>query len=77
MIRIKKLRIKRPRVVCCWNSSEVKEIKMQYERENKQNQSNNEIKQERKLNGSKRNLKNNKNNKNIKIKKVTNKMQVL
>ena len=50
-----------PRIVCSWNTSEVKEgkLKIHYERENKGNQSNNAIKQtkQRKLNRKKRNLK--------------------
>ena len=39
-----------PRVVCYWNTSEVKErkLKIHYERENKENQSNNAIKQAKK-----------------------------
>ena len=50
-----------PRVVCYWNTSEVKDgkLKIHYERENKENQSNNAIKQTkwRKLNRKKRNKK--------------------
>ena len=48
-----------PRVVCSWNESEVKDgkLKIHYKRENKENQSNNVIKQTqwRKLNEKKRN----------------------
>ena len=47
MICITKIGSTRPRLVCYWNTSEVKEgkLKIHYERENKENQSNNEIKQ--------------------------------
>ena len=40
-----------PRVVCYWNTSEVKEekLKIHHERENKENQSNNAIKQTNKM----------------------------
>ena len=43
-----------PRVVCYWNTSEGRKIKTHYERENKENQSNNAIRQSkrRKLNRS-------------------------
>ena len=43
MIGIKRIKSKGPRVVCYWNTREVKEekIEMQYERENKENPSSN------------------------------------
>ena len=50
-----------PRVVCYWNTSEVKgrKVEIHYERENKRNQSNNTIQQTkwRRLNRKKRNTK--------------------
>ena len=69
MIWIKRIENKRPRVVCYWNMSEVKEEKLKWNmkgRSKKTSQSNNVIKQtteQRKLNGKKRNKKINKNNK--------------
>ena len=42
---MKIIKSKRPRVVCFWNASEVKEIKIQYEKKNKENLSDDENKQ--------------------------------
>ena len=51
IIWITRIGITWPRVVCYWNTSEVKvgKLKIHYERENKGNQSNNGIKQTNKM----------------------------
>ena len=54
MIWITRTESTRPRVVCYWNMSEVKEGKLEYETENKENQSNNAIKQTNKMKKTKK-----------------------
>ena len=50
MIWITRIESTWPRVVCYWNMSEVKEGKLKYNmKENKENQSNNAIKQRNKM----------------------------
>ena len=55
MIWIRRLGSTWPRVLCNWNSSEVKEgiLKIHYERENKENPSNNAIKETNEMENTK------------------------
>ena len=48
MIWITRIESSRSRVVCYWNTGEVKEGKLKYNRENKENRSKNAIKQRNK-----------------------------
>ena len=55
MIQITRIESTQSRVVCYWNMSEVKEGKLKYKKENKENQSNNKIKQTDKMRKTKQN----------------------
>ena len=55
MVWITRIESTQSRVVCYWNMSEVKEGKLKYKKENKENQSNNKIKQTDKMRKTKQN----------------------